>query len=145
MNNVFLIGTLGRDPEVRYTQDNRPIANISLATTKRWKDKNTGEKQEHTEWHRVVFFGSVAGIVEKYVKKGSKIAIRGYLKTRKWTGQDGKDNYTTEVVVDNSGILDLISSKNGTSDNSGQEKEPQQTAKVAETSTEPAFDDEIPF
>lgn len=100
VNKVILVGNLGRDPEVRFTQDNKKIVNLNLATSDSWKDKNTGEKRERTEWHRVVIFSDgLANIAEKYLRKGSKVYIEGQLQTRKWQGQDGQDKYTTEVVL----------------------------------------------
>ena len=100
VNKVILVGNLGRDPEVRFTQDNKKIVNLSLATSDSWKDKNTGEKRERTEWHRVVIFSDgLANIAEKYLRKGSKVYIEGQLQTRKWQGQDGQDKYTTEIVL----------------------------------------------
>jgi len=99
INKVILIGNLGNDPDVRYTQSGDAIANVSLATSETWKDKNTGEPQERTEWHRVVFFGKVAEIVKDYLHKGSKIYVEGQLRTRKWQDKDGQDRYSTEVVA----------------------------------------------
>jgi len=100
LNKVMLIGNLGADPEIRQTNAGDPIANFSLATSERWTDKTTGEKRERTEWHRVVIFNErLAELAEKYLRKGSKIYIEGQLQTRKWTGQDGQDRYTTEVVL----------------------------------------------
>ena len=100
VNKVILVGNLGRDPEVRLTQDNKKIVNMSIATSEQWKDRNTGERRERTEWHRVVIFSDgLANIAEKYLRKGSKVYIEGQLQTRKWQGQDGQDKYTTEVVL----------------------------------------------
>ena len=100
MNEVQLIGHLGADPEIRRTQDGRPIANLRLATSEQWKDKNTGEKKERTEWHRVsVFSEGLCRIIEQYLRKGSKVFIRGKLQTRKWQDQEGNDRYSTEVVL----------------------------------------------
>jgi single-strand DNA-binding protein len=100
LNKVTLIGNLGKDPEIRKTQDGRPIASFSIATTESWKDKNTGEKREKTEWHNIVVFNEgLCGVIEKYIKKGSKIYIEGQLQTRKWQDKDGHDRYTTEVVL----------------------------------------------
>ena len=99
VNKVILIGHLGRDPEIRSTQDGRKIANLSLATSESWKDKNTGERRERSEWHRVVIFGPLAEIAEKYLRKGSKVYLEGALQTRKWQDQSGQDKYTTEVVL----------------------------------------------
>lgn len=105
LNKVMIIGNLGRDPEVRYTPDGAAIANLSLATTSQWKDKNTGEKKEETEWHRVVFYGRLAEIVGEYAKKGRPLYVEGRLKTRKWTDKDGIEKYTTEIVADQMQLL----------------------------------------
>jgi single-strand DNA-binding protein len=114
VNKVILVGRLGKDPEVRYTPDNRAIANITLATSESWKDKNTGQRQEKTEWHRIVFFGGVAGVVGEYLKKGSQIYIEGKLQTRKWQDKSGQDRYTTEVVVDGfSGVMQMLDTRSG--------------------------------
>lgn len=100
VNKVILVGNLGRDPEVRFTQDNKKIVNMSVATSESWKDRNTGERKEKTEWHRVVIFSEgLANIAEKYLRKGSKVYIEGQIQTRKWQGQDGVDKYSTEVVL----------------------------------------------
>ena len=100
INKVILIGNLGRDPEVRFSQDGIKIVNFSVATSERWKDKQTGEPREKTEWHRVVLFNErLADVAEKYLKKGSKVYIEGALQTRKWTGDDGHERYSTEVVL----------------------------------------------
>lgn len=98
VNKVILVGNLGVDPEVRYTQSGSPVANLRIATSERWKDKQSGEPQERTEWHRVVLFGRLGEIAEQYLKKGSQVYIEGRLQTRKWQGQDGQDRYTTEIV-----------------------------------------------
>ncbi len=102
INKVTLIGNLGRDPEVRFSQDGRKIVNLSIATSESWKDKSSGERREKTEWHRVVIFNShLADIAEKYLRKGSKVYLEGALQTRKWTTNDGVEKYTTEVVLQN--------------------------------------------
>ena len=106
VNKVILIGNLGRDPEVRYSPNGGAIANITLATSESWKDKNTGEQVDKTEWHRVVFFRRLAEIVGEYLKKGSKGYIEGKLQTRKWQDKDGNDRYTTEVVANEMQMLD---------------------------------------
>lgn len=161
LNKVQIIGNLGRDPEIRYTQDNRPIANVSVATTESWKDQS-GQKQEKTEWHRVVVFGNLAGVIEKYLKKGDSVYFEGKLQTRKWTGQDGKDNYSTEVVIDRGGNMVMLGSGRGgasASDGGYGQSAPQDSydqsapsggaqsggAGTVPVSSEPAFDDEIPF
>src|SRR5947207_14413851 len=100
VNKVILVGNLGRDPEVRRTQDGRPIVHLSVATSENWRDKATGERKEKTEWHRVVIFNeNIAKIAEQYLKKGAKIYLEGALQTRKWTDKDGHEKYTTEVVL----------------------------------------------
>jgi len=100
VNKVILVGNLGKDPEIRRTQDGRPIANLSIATSETWRDKNTGERKEKTEWHRVVVFNEgLCKVVESYLKKGSKVYIEGALQTRKWTDKDGIEKYSTEVVL----------------------------------------------
>ena len=100
VNKVILVGNLGKDPEIRRTQDGRPIANLSVATSETWRDKGTGERKEKTEWHRVVIFSEpLCKIVEQYLKKGAKVYIEGALQTRKWTDQSGVEKYSTEVVL----------------------------------------------
>ncbi|WP_193369223.1 single-stranded DNA-binding protein [Pelagibius marinus] len=100
VNKVILVGNLGRDPEIRSTQDGTKVANLSLATSETWRDRNSGERRERTEWHRVVIFNDkLCEVAEKYLRKGSKIYIEGQLQTRKWTDKDGQDRYTTEVVL----------------------------------------------
>jgi single-strand DNA-binding protein len=105
VNKVILVGNLGKDPEVRYSPNGNAVANITLATSEQWKDRNSGEQQEKTEWHRVVFFNRLAEIVGEYLKKGSQVYIEGKLQTRKWQGQDGQDRYTTEVVANEMQML----------------------------------------
>ena len=105
VNKVILLGNLGKDPEVKYMPNGNAVANITLATSETWNDKSSGEKQEKTEWHRVVFFGKLAEIVGQYLKKGSKIYVEGKLQTRKWQGQDGQDRYTTEIIADEMQML----------------------------------------
>jgi len=99
VNKVILIGNLGRDPEVRYTPNGSAVCNISLATTRNWKNKESGEKQEETEWHRVVFYDRLAEIAGEYLKKGRPVFVEGRLKTRKWTDKDGVEKYTTEIIA----------------------------------------------
>ncbi len=99
VNKVILVGNLGRDPEVRKMQSGDSVANFSLATSENWKDRETGERKEKTEWHRVVIFGGLVDVVERYLKKGSKIYVEGQLQTRKWQDQSGQDRYSTEVVL----------------------------------------------
>ena len=106
INKVILIGNLGNDPEVKYMPNGNAVANVSVATTESWKDKNSGEKVEKTEWHRVVLFGRLGEIAGEYLKKGSKVYIEGRLQTRKWQGQDGQDRYTTEIVANDMQMMD---------------------------------------
>ena len=110
VNKVILIGNLGRDPEVRYSPNGQAIANVNLATSESWKDKNTGEKQERTEWHRVVFFGRLAEIAGEYLKKGMQVYVGGRLQTRKWQDKDGNDRYTTEIVASD---MQMLGSRSG--------------------------------
>ena len=118
VNKVILVGNLGRDPEVRFTQDNKKIVNMSVATSESWKDRNTGERKEKTEWHRVVIFSDgLANIAEKYLRKGSKVYIEGQLQTRKWQGQDGQDKYTTEIALQ--GFNSTLTMLDGPSGGSG--------------------------
>lgn len=105
INKVILIGNLGRDPEVRYTPNGNAVCNISVATTRNWKNKESGDKQEETEWHRVVFYDRLAEIAGEYLKKGRPVYVEGRLKTRKWQDKEGKDQYTTEVIADNMQLL----------------------------------------
>jgi len=112
VNKVILIGNLGRDPEINYMPSGDAVANVALATTDKWKDKNSGEQKESTEWHRVVFYGKLAEIVGQYVKKGAQIYVEGRLKTRKWQDKDGNDKYTTEIVGDTMQILGNRSASN---------------------------------
>ena len=115
VNKVILIGNLGKDPEIRRTQDGRPIANLRIATSDSWRDKTTGEKREKTEWHSVVIFNeNLCKIAEQYLKKGSKVFIEGALQTRKWQGQDGQDRYSTEVVLQGfNGNLTMLDGRSG--------------------------------
>ena len=115
VNKVILVGNLGRDPEIRTTQDGLKIANLSLATSESWRDKNSGERKERTEWHRVVIFNErLVDVVEKYVKKGSKLYIEGALQTRKWTDNSGAEKYTTEVVLQRfRGELTMLDGRGG--------------------------------
>jgi len=115
VNKVILIGNLGKDPEIRRTQDGRPIANLTLATSEQWRDKNSGERKEKTEWHRVVVFNEgLCKVVESYLKKGSKIYIEGALQTRKWTDQQGVEKYSTEVVLQGfNSVLTMLDGRSG--------------------------------
>lgn len=153
VNKVILIGNLGRDPEIRYMQDGSAVANISMATTDKWKDKSSGEEKERTEWHRVVFFKRLAEIAGEYLKKGSQVYVEGSLQTRKWQDKDGHDRYTTEIVADR---MQMLGSKSGGGDNSparGESAPPAETG-AKRTPTPPEkktggkfddMDDDIPF
>ncbi len=105
VNKVILVGNLGKDPEVRYNAQGAAMCNISVATTSQWKDRQTGERVEQTEWHRVVFYNRLAEIAGEFLRKGRSVYIEGRLRTRKWQGQDGKDNYTTEIIGDQMQML----------------------------------------
>jgi len=115
VNKVILVGNVGADPEIRRTQDGRPIANLRIATSESWRDKNTGERREKTEWHRVVVFNEgLCKVIEQYVKKGSKLYIEGALQTRKWTDQSGVEKYSTEVVLQGfNSTLQMLDSRGG--------------------------------
>ncbi len=105
VNKVILVGRLGKDPEVRYLPDGGAVCNITLATSETWKDKNTGDKQEKTEWHRVTFYRKLAEIAGEYLKKGREVYVEGRLETRKWTDKEGKDRYTTEIIANEMQML----------------------------------------
>jgi single-strand DNA-binding protein len=148
VNKVILVGHLGRDPEVRYAPSGQAIANVTIATSDSWKDKNTGEKQERTEWHRVVFFSRLAEIVGEYLKKGSQVYIEGRLQTRKWQDKDGNDRYTTEIVANE---MQMLGSRQGggapSEDYNQDSSRGSQPAAAPETATAGGgdFDDDIPF
>tara|TARA_B100001123_G_C14889059_1_gene859117 strand:+ start:42 stop:494 length:453 start_codon:yes stop_codon:yes gene_type:complete len=146
INKVILIGNLGNDPDIRYTASGSAVANISLATAESWRDKATGEQQERTEWHKIVFFGRLAEIVGEYLKKGSQIYIEGRLQTRKWEDKEGKDRWTTEIVANEMQML----GRRGDSSPSFDKSEPARPATataggVAENTDTADFDDDIPF
>ncbi len=150
VNKVILIGNLGADPEVRHTQDGRPIVNLRLATTDSWRDKNTGERREKTEWHRVVIFSEgLARVAEQYLRKGSKVYVEGALQTRKWEDQSGQERYTTEVVLQgfNSTLtmLDGRQQGGGMSDESGGGDFGRTKPLSGGRSFNKELDDEIPF
>ena len=113
VNKVILIGNLGNDPDMRYMPNGEPVANISIATSETWNDKNTGEKREKTEWHRVVAYRRTAEVIGQYTRKGSKLYVEGRLQTRKWTDQSGQQRYTTEIIADNIQMLDSRSGGEG--------------------------------
>ncbi len=147
VNKVILIGNLGKDPEVRYMPSGGAVTNITVATSETWKDKQTGNAQERTEWHRVVFFNRLAEIAGEYLKKGSKVFIEGSLRTRKWQGQDGQDRYTTEIVANEMQMLD--SRSGGTAGFSGgaqpQADSNNAPAPAPSGGVDEGFDDDIPF
>lgn len=137
VNKAILIGNLGRDPEVRYMQDGSAVANISIATTEKWTDKESGDKKEATEWHRVVFYQKLAEIVRQYLKKGSAVYVEGKIKTRKWTDKDGVEKYTTEIAGD---VLQMLGGKPETKE----EPKKEEPKKVTPTSILD-MDSDIPF
>lgn len=124
VNKVILIGNLGQDPEVRYMPNGNAVTNVTLATSDSWKDRETGQQQERTEWHRVVFFGKLAEIAGQYLRKGSKVYVEGALRTRKWQGQDGQDRYTTEIVVDINGTMQMLDSRGEQGQGGYQQQQP---------------------
>jgi single-strand DNA-binding protein len=147
VNKVILVGNLGRDPEIRSTQDGTRVANLSLATSESWKDKTSGERRERTEWHRVVIFNDrLVDVVERFLKKGSKIYIEGQLQTRKWTDQSGQERYTTEIVLQRyRGELTMLDSRAG-GDTGGAGAGSSGGPSDAGPGRTPAdFDDDIPF
>ena len=144
LNTVMLIGNLGKDPEVRHTQDGKAIVNLTLATSESWKDKATGEKKEKTEWHRVVIFNDgLAKVAEAYLKKGSTVYLEGQLQTRKWTDKDGVEKYSTEIVLQNfKGELVMLGGKDNASDR------PEQKVQEFKDEAKRVFDldgDSVPF
>jgi len=147
VNKVILVGNLGRDPEVRAMQDNNSVVNLSVATSETWKDKNSGERRERTEWHRVVIFNErLADVAQKFLHKGSKVYLEGQLQTRKWQDQSGIDKYTTEVVLQRfRGELTMLDSRNDT----GEQFSSAANSKIKNNDVEAVsnsdLDDEIPF
>ena len=143
INKVILVGNLGNDPDVRYTAGGAAVSNISIATSESWKDRESGEQQERTEWHRVVFFGRLAEIVSEYLKKGSQVYVEGRLQTRKWQDKEGNDRYTTEIVANE---MQMLGSRGGGAniEKSG----PSETSSDPKPKREPDenfVDDDIPF
>jgi len=151
INKVILIGNLGADPEARYMTNGNAVVTVNIATSTSWKDKQTGETQERTEWHRVVFFSRLAEIVNEYLRKGSKVYVEGSLRTRKWTDKNNVEKYTTEIVADEMQMLDSRSgSQNIGSFDQGEHTTsaaPSKTpaTQAAPTATTADFDDDIPF
>ena len=153
VNKVILIGNLGADPETRFMPSGGAVTNVNLATSESWKDKQTGQPQERTEWHRVVFFNRLAEIAGEYLKKGSKVYVEGSLRTRKWQGQDGQDRYTTEIVANEMQMLDSRGGGGGgfggasqnDNYNQGQNQSPSRPSSPAPAGPADDFDDDIPF
>lgn len=145
LNKAMLIGRLGRDPEIRHTQDGKAIANFTLATSEQWKNKD-GEKQERTEWHTIVVFNEgLAKLAEKYLAKGSQVYVEGMIRTRKWTDKDGNDRYSTEIVLDTfNGVIRFLG-KAGEGGKSETKEEPKAKAKAKPAPAEEDLDDEVPF
>ena len=154
VNKVILIGNCGGDPETRYLPNGNAVTNVTLATTDSWKDKQTGQQQERTEWHRVVLFGRVAEVAGEYLHKGSQCYIEGRLQTREWE-KDGVKRYTTEIVVDMQGTLQLLGGKEGDGTprqqrarreaGNGNAQRPAANSKPSQQAAPPDFDDDIPF
>lgn len=149
INKVILVGNLGNDPDVRYTAGGAAVSNISIATSESWKDKESGEMQEKTEWHRVVFFGKLAEIVAEYLKKGSQVYVEGRLQTRKWQDKEGNDKYTTEIVASEMQMLGGRPSggnyeKSSPPSESGSSK-PGKAPARQQVADENFVDDDIPF
>lgn len=154
VNKVIIIGRLGQDPEVRYAPSGVAFANLSVATSESWKDKQTGQQKELTEWHRVVISGKLAEIAGEYLRKGSEVYLEGKLRTRKWTDQSGQDKYTTEIQVGINGTMQMLGGKQDAgqqrqSGNRPSEQQPnqQQSSQSTTASNNPPmdFDDDIPF
>ena len=144
VNKAIIVGNLGRDPEVRYSANGNAIANVTVATTDSWKDRQSGERQERTEWHRVVFFNRLAEIVAEYLKKGSQVFIEGRIQTRKWEDKDGNDRWTTEIVASE---MQMLGSRGGgmqgaSPDDSGAAPAP---GGGSSGFSDSEFDDDIPF
>ncbi len=151
VNKVILIGNLGQDPEVRYLPQGGAVTNITLATSESWRDKQSGEMKEKTEWHRVVVFGKLAEIAGEYLRKGSQVYIEGQLQTRKWQDQQGQERYSTEVVVNIGGSMQMLSGRSSGNDNAplaGNQKPQQQRTQRPLAQNEPPMDwddTDIPF
>ena|SRR5690554_2554778 len=152
INKVILIGNLGADPEIRYTQSNTAIANLSIATSESWKDKQTGEQKEQTEWHRCTAYRRLAEICGEYLKKGSKVYVEGRLQTRKWTDNNNVDRYTTEIIINDLQMLDNKSDGGSGGNqhshpqsNQRQQSAPSQSNQSQSGGNAPSFDDDIPL
>jgi single-strand DNA-binding protein len=169
VNKVILIGNLGGDPEVRYMPNGNAVANLNIATSESWKNRQTGEQEDRTEWHRVAIFGKLAEIAGQYLRKGSKVYLEGKLQTRKWQDQQGQDRYTTEVIIDFNGQMQMLDGRGGSADFNDTPSDRQQASPASQapapqasvapshsssppsnpSASKPAFDDEfdddIPF
>ncbi len=149
INKVILVGNLGQDPEIRYTPGGMAVTNITVATSDSWKDKQTGEQQERTEWHRVVFFNRLAEIAGEYLKKGSQVYIEGRLRTNKWKDQSGQNRYTTEIVANDMQMLGSRSKGAGAAPENDYNQSRSASKPATTSSPAPAgfddFDDDIPF
>ena len=141
VNKVILVGNLGQKPEMRYTATQTAVANLSIATTESWKDKESGENRDKTEWHRVVFFGNLAEIAEKYLDKGSSVYVEGKIQTRKWQDKEGKDRWTTEILGNQ---LTMLGSR-GSNDSGSQQDSSSETPFPEDDSGPGLSDDDIPF
>jgi single-strand DNA-binding protein len=142
VNKVILVGNLGKDPEVRYMPSGSAAANVTLATSESWKDKQTGEQKERTEWHNIVFFGRLAEIAGEYLKKGSQIYVEGSLRTRKWQDKNGNDRYTTEIVANE---MQMLGSRGGGGGGGGYSQDPGNVPASSSSGAGMDFDDDIPF
>jgi len=142
VNKVILVGHLGQDPEVRAMPSGSSVANLSLATNEQWRDKNTGEQQERTEWHRLALFGRLAEIAGQYLHKGAQVYVEGRLRTRKWQDRDGHDRYSTEVVVND---MQMLGSRGGASQAGPDRPAPPAESREPASRADMPFDDDIPF
>lgn len=157
VNKVIILGRVGQDPEVRYSPSGTAFANLTVATSEQWRDKQTGEQKELTEWHRVVLFGKLAEVAGEYLRKGSQVYIEGQLRTRKWTDQSGTEKYTTEVLVNVGGVMQMLGGRQagapaggghqqaGNQSSGGQPRQQQRSAPAQSNEPPMDFDDDIPF
>ena len=146
INKVILVGNIGAKPEVKYSSNGSAIANLSVATSETWNDKNSGEKQEKTEWHRVSLYGKLAEIAGQYLDRGSKVYVEGKLQTRKWQDQSGQDRYTTEIVVSGyGGTLQMLDRREGMASSGQSTPSPNMNNDTVEVADNSGFEDDIPF
>jgi len=146
INKVILVGNIGTKPEVKYSSNGSAIANLSVATSETWNDKNSGEKQEKTEWHRVSLYGKLAEIAGQYLDRGSKVYVEGKLQTRKWQDQSGQDRYTTEIVVSGyGGTLQMLDRREGMASSGQSTPSPNISNDTVEVADNSGFEDDIPF